>query len=264
MTSSGAVNRKNEKYWLTVLELFLLAVALHAVLAFMFKTVGKESVSSDRNRRFTVVCSQNDLKNDAYGLGYWLEYDDPKSFTSSDDRRGYSVIRTLFERDGFGDDVVSSDDELVALQKKKRFPADVSKRELSAYDLEIEIPAVTGFTLKPEPLPAKNNGGTSYPIWTDSSGRSLGNLSKGDVFVERVIAKKNFQTPTVLSVSYSSADMPPEVRVAESCGNSDLDIAAVRNLSSFLAKDSLTQGMMASGAKAVMYSVVWSPVRSVK
>lgn len=264
MTSSGAVNRKNEKYWMTVLKLLLLAVALHAVLAFMFKPVGRESVSSDRNRRFTVVCSQNDLKNDAYGLGYWLEYDDPRTFTSPDDRRGYSVIRTLFERDGFGDDVVSSDDELVALQKRKRFPADISRRELAAYDSGIEIPAVNGFTLKHEPLPAKNNGAASYPIWTDSSGRSLGNLSKGDVFVERVLAKKNFQNHTMLSVSYSSVGMPPEIRVTESCGNSDLDIAAVRNLSSFLAKDSLAQGMTASGTKAVIYSVVWSPVRSVK
>lgn len=217
--------------------LFILAVSVISLLlpAFLFMPVSKTPEKEITDRRFTVMLNQTPtIQNDPYDLAYWLIYCDPRSFALPDWNNGFSS----FLRGGSRFSASHKDfEEDLSLTSQFSSPENQFVWKIRTPDqlfprLRPAIPR----SLPEDPFQKKTEK-TSYPRWSDFSGNDLGDLFEGDRKYRSVLLRTDPKKKTVLQVDRNTGNMPPSVRVYESCGSKTLDILASNAFSAAAARN---------------------------
>lgn len=231
--------------------LFILAVSAASVLlpAFLFVPVSKAPEKEIADRRFTVMLNQTPtIQNDPYDLAYWLIYCDPRSFALPDWNNGFSS----FLRGGSRFSANHKDfEEDLSLTSPFSSPENQYVWKIRTPDqlLSRLRPAIPRSL--PEVPSQKKTEKPSYPRWSDFSGKDLGDLFAGDQKYRSVLLRANPEKKTILQIDRNADNMPPSVRVYESCGSKALDILASNAFSAAAARN-----MRSSRFNGIRYAVI--------
>ena len=220
------------KHGVTIQEwllIFLVALAAHLLLFSLFRPVPYNIAESHSGTRYTVFLDEKDLgelstHDDPHELGYWLRYTDPERLLKPDFEAGFSMV--------CGKNEISVPDPVQfrhALFKpvfRRRFPADRSypERFLPDFVSGAGMPVFPHGVKTPAPVAEME-----YPIWTDETGKISGGLFYADRDSVRLIKRQRAAGPGVFRLLLRE-DHFPEVELLRSCGNSKLDMLAVRQL----------------------------------
>lgn len=210
-----------------ILKALLLALALHLVLAFVFKPVQEKASPSQGPKRFTVMLNPERLgKADSYGLRYWLQYGDPTLFAKPDEANGFSSFRRASSYDATApDELPMEENDKFARLRAGQFSMPCVPRALAMPPPSDSLFALSGCK-SPESLdiPAR------YPLCLDLSGHSVPAFSMDSAEVRELMKSRPPVADTVLRAVDAGADLPLEIAVGESCGSSPLDAVAARTL----------------------------------
>jgi len=219
------------------LLILLIALLLHMLPMVLFSTVKTTAGKEQADRRFTVMVNNvPSAQYDPYDLHYWLTYGDPMRFARPDPEDGFtSFLRSRNEAPGMED---SETVQQISLTRALASPE-------NRYEFRLRTPGELLHPLRP-PMPRlapeqpkeKPSPPIGYPRWTAADGTDLGNLFLHDESIPRRVRLAHPKGPTVLLFYKGENDMPPHIKVRQSCGNAQLDVLASAALSSY-AKEKL-------------------------
>ena len=211
------------KEWLLV---FLVALALHALLLSLFAPMPDSFSESSRDPRYTLILEEQKLdlqRKDPHGLQYWLRYSDPERILKPDPETGFSMFQ--------GRNELTIPDparvpfhlyEISAAYREPvlKLPSERSISDFSAVPAVPVIPPHPDRRLFPD---------VQYPLWTDETGQLSQGLFLADEQSLRILKKQHAAEPELLRLTLRNGRIP-EVLLLRSCGNPALDRLAVRQL----------------------------------
>jgi len=256
MNSSYPVIQKHGIPFRAWLLIFFVAVALHLLLFFLFRPLRNDIAKSSRNDRYTVFLTEKDLRgrqSDPHGLRYWLHYMDPEQVLKSDPDSGFSMF--CGKANVAVPDPAKFPHSLFRFSPEadfQLFPA-ASERVLSDFVTGADFPVMDPASLqKSQPETA-----VRYPVWTDESGTVFSGLFYPDRKSLRILEKQRSAKPTFLRL-HVERDGIPYVKILRSCGNTQLDMLAVRQLK--VRKENFD---VRAGSQVKYFRVSWqSPARN--
>lgn len=211
------------KEWIAV---FLVALALHSVLFFLFVPMPDSFAESASGSRFTLYLEEQKLdlrKDDPYGLQYWLLYSDPELILKPDPETGFSMFQGRNELtipDPAGIPFRLYETSAVYREPVLRLSPG---RSISDFSSGMPIPVIP-------PLPDRRIfPAAHYPLWTDEAGRITQGLFLNDDQSFRILKQQHAAVPAVLRLTLQNGRIP-KVLLLRSCGNQVLDDLAVRQL----------------------------------
>ena len=211
------------KEWIVV---FLVALALHSVLFFLFVPMTDSFDESASGSRFTLYLEEQKLdlrKQDPHGLQYWLHYSDPELILKPDPETGFSMFQgrnelTIPDPAGIPFRLY----ETSAVYREPVLHLSPG-RSISDFSSGIPIPVIP-------PLPDRRIfPAAQYPLWTDEAGLISQGLFLNDDKSLRILKQQHAAAPAVLRLTLQNGRIP-EVLLLRSCGNHALDDLAVRQL----------------------------------
>ncbi len=207
----------------------LLALLLHALpLLFSRPSKSKESTEAKAEQRFTRMVSELDGTKDEYGLEYWLYYGDPHDFSDPGRPYGFSGLLRAAETPVMK--LVPVPPSAVSLTKDLAAPQNSRVVRVRApEELFIRLtPHYAAYSRTPKKMAAI----PKRPYWIAADGAELGNIPfTMTPELRKLIQNAASLTGTELQVQPSSEpEIPPLIRVAKSCGDRRLDLAAVNAL----------------------------------
>ena len=210
--------KKEGKKIVKVICLILGVLVLLALPFLIFRPVADKEVPAKNQKRFSFMTNTSRTENDQYDLEYWEKTGNPELFAKPDSKFGYSAFLNS------------------------------EMRELKPLMTGIEnLPAIPGYfspgmiELKGRRTPEQLLMLARYPL-IDLSEKYEAVFVKKPVFIleeNLILPVPNFQFPdskvenlqtTLLKVEKQSKTIPPVVTVVESCGDEQLDKAAMRAL----------------------------------
>ena len=208
--------------------ILLIALALHLILFFLFRPLRSDVAESRRHDRYTVFLTEKELagmRTDPHKLRYWLRYMDPERVLKSDPDFGFSM--------SCGKANVSIPDPVLFAHSMFSFSPEA---EFQPYSLTAERPLsdfVSGADLPVTDIAPDRNPqpgvAVGYPIWTDEGGRVFSGLFHPDKNSLRLLKTQHSADPTFLQLQVHPGGIP-YVKILRSCGNSQLDMLAARQL----------------------------------
>ena len=210
--------KKEDKKVVKIICLILGVLVLLALPLLIFRPVADKEVPAKNQKRFSFMTNTPRTENDQYDLEYWEKTGNPELFAKPDSKFGYSAFLN---------------NEL---------------SDLKPLMTGIEnLPAIPGFftpgmiELQGRRSPEELLTQIRYPL-IDVSAKYETVFIKKPVFIlegNLILPIQNFQFPaskvenlqtTLLKVEKKSKTVPPVVTVVESCGDEQLDKAAMRAL----------------------------------
>ena len=196
----------------------ILGVIVLAVLPFLiFRPVEEKEEAAKNQERFTFMTKTPRTENDQHDLEYWEKTGNPQLFAKPDSQYGYSAF--LNPEMNYLKPVSSGMDILPALPGVFSPGEIIHHKERSPQDLlsQVKFPLIEISQKKYESLFVKQpafllKGGLVLPV----SG------------FNPPASKEKILKPTLLEVKKPSKSAPPVITVLESCGDEQLDKAAVR------------------------------------
>lgn len=212
----------------SLILIFLIAAALHLLLLFLFRPLPIHIAESRNESRYTLFFNEKDLirrPEDAHGLRYWLHYTEPERILKPDLVSGFSMFHG--KKQMSEPDPARFDHALFEPQFAVRFPVREEQFDRSPADFisGTEIPV---FTRNPEILPVLS-GTRQYPVWMDESGQVFEGLFWKDDPAAGIIKKRHADRFSVLRLTLRN-NFAPRVEIVRSCGDTELDLFAVRQL----------------------------------
>lgn len=209
--------------WLII---FLVSLALHAVLFFLFVPMPDSFADSSRDPRYTLFLEEQKLdlhRKDPHGLQYWLRYSDPERILKPDPETGFSMF--LGHNELTIPDPSRVSFRLYEASAAYREPVLKPSAERSIADF-LSVPNVPVISPLPDRRLFPN---VQYPLWTDESGRFFQGLFLADDKSLRILKQQHAAAPAILRLTLQN-DRIPKVLLLRSCGNPVLDNLAVRQL----------------------------------
>ena len=235
------------KEWIVV---FLVALALHSLLFFLFVPMPDSFDESASGSRFTLYLEEEKLdlhKQDPHGLQYWLRYSDPELILKPDPETGFSMFQGRNELtipDPAGIPFRLYETSAVYHEPVLRLSPG---RSISDFITGIPVPVIP-------PLPDRRIfPAAHYPLWTDEAGRISQGLFLNDDKSLRILKQQHAAAPAVLRLTLQNGRIP-EVLLLRSCGNPALDDLAVRQL---VSRKANFQPLPSSGTCVKYFTVYW-------
>lgn len=217
--------RVTGREWLLI---FLAAVGLHVLLPVLFCPLPRNEAERNADFRYTLLLDEDELKSrqgDSYELQYWLRYNDPERLLKPDMSSGFSQVCVRKQAPAPDPSVFHHD--LSAVDSAYRIPEPVlpSVRQLKDFSAG-EMPALSVRPARkiiesPEP---------QYPVWTDEKGQVFTGFFHADSASRPYPQFRRASGPTVLRLCPGRGGLPPAVEILRSCGNTELDLLAKRQL----------------------------------
>lgn len=232
---SGTVNysRGGERTWLVFLAAFVLAVLAHCLPLLFFKPLEKQPETVETGRRFTVMVGREPtVQEDPCDLYYWLHYGSPTDFSGPDYDHGFSSHLRIKQAKTMElhpvPPLTVSLTRNYAYPVNTFFPAPRTPEEL--------LPPLRPHTYRQKSSPKKSGSQDSHPLWTMADGTEIGDLFADSPDIMRHIVRSAPRQGTVLRLTPSGQpDMPPQIKVVHSCGDTELDIQAAGALATHVA-----------------------------
>lgn len=233
------------KEWALV---FLIALAVHLLLLFLFCPLPLEIAEPSQDSRYTLFLEEPENWNgkDPYGIGYWLRYTDPEPLLKPDPKYGFSMF--CGKNEITIPEPVLFQHGLPELGARWLFQPDKTPAERSPADFAVG--ADTAVFPHRSLLP-KAERKIEYPVWTDGEGRIFTGLFWPDEGAVRLMKRQYADKPSVLRLTLRNHQFP-EVNILRSCGNVKLDMLAARQLQA--RKENFSGG---SYPRVEYYTVVW-------
>ncbi len=245
--NSAVKHCMSSKEWLLV---FLVALALHAVLLSLFAPMPDSFSESSSDPRYTLILEEQKLdlqRQDPHGLQYWLRYSDPERILKPDPETGFSLFQGRNELTIPDPARVSF--HLYETSSAYREPGLKLPSERTISDFS-SIPAVPVIPPLPDRRLFPN---VQYPLWTDETGRLSQGLFLADDPSLRLLKKQHAAQPAILRLTLQN-DRIPEVLLLRSCGNPALDSLAVRQL---MMRKANFQPLPSSEPRVKYFTVFW-------
>ena len=213
---TGGKNRKSTPSRILFIIFWIL---LLSVLPFViFRPENQTETVQKSQKRFTFMTSTPLTEDDQHDLAYWEKAGTPQLFAKPDSRFGFSAFLT--PEMNHAKPVVSHEEQLPALPDIFT-PGKITvseKRDLQDLLPQMKIPLI-------RIAPEKQVLLLEAPVFLLEDGTVLPIAG----FKQPESSVKNLQ-PTLLQVVKRSPDSPPEISVLRSCGDDQLDAAAMRAL----------------------------------
>lgn len=193
-------------------------IVLTTLPFFIFRPVSQEETSQKIQDRFTFMTQTSRMERDPHDLEYWEKAGNPELFAKPDSQFGYSAF--LNPEMNYLKPLGSNEDHIPALPGVFSVGKITVRGERSPKELlsQVRFPLIDT-TQKYQSLfidaPAfLLEGGIILPV----SG-----------FVQPESAVKDLK-PTLFKVSRTTPDSPPDISIEQSCGDANLDGAALQIL----------------------------------
>ncbi len=232
---SASYARGGERTWAVFAAALLFALLVHALPLLCFRPLEKRSSTVETGRRFTVMVGHEPtLRDDPFDLYYWLHYGNPSDFSRPDYEHGFSSHLRVREDKTMNLHPIPPFS--VSLTRKYADP--VNRFFPSARAPEELMPELRPFLRH---LNAKNGEGkripqetSNRPLWTMADGTEIGDLFADAPDIMRHIIRSAPARGTVLRLTPSGKeDLPPQIKVVQSCGDTTLDIQAAGALAAY-------------------------------
>ncbi len=235
--------------WTWVL-IFFTALALHLVLFFLFRPLRNDVTESSINDRYTIFLTEKELtgmRTDPHELRYWLCYMDPEQVLKPDPDSGFSMFGgkakvTIPDPAGFPHLLFQFSPE-AGFQAFPALPERTLSDHIPGADFPVRDPASLQRSRPRSPV--------RYPIWTDETGSVFSGLFYPDKDSLRILENQHSVKPTLLRL-HLPQDGIPSVKILRSCGNTMLDMLAVRQLK--IRKENFNAG---AGSQVKYFMVSW-------
>ncbi len=229
--------RKDRNLFRDFLLAVILAAAIHLVIFSIFSVKEKEGTKSASEMKKVVFLPLDAMPDSPVKRNflYWLDYGDPTLVSKPNQRHGFSSVYAVSGLRTPEPDIMFSVSEVSGDSKLKSFEEIDVGREDPAQEV------ARSWDYRPPSIPPPVNGirkaaPAEYPVWRDGDGRSLPQFFSKTEDILKKAASLNPAKTTVLKVSFYGKDFFPRAKIAASCGNQELDAAAVE---AFIAKNAL-------------------------
>lgn len=202
-----------------------LAVVLHMFFLFFVETPDADGSVSGNIKHVTLLPLDTKLVSEK-NLLQWMNIMNPMSVTKPDRKHGYSFVPENKKPKDFN------------LAMKKHY-SQAKKGSFSPISAPVEsyrdkVKRFWDYTSAPVRKPSfsivKRSVG-DYPLWVLEDGKILPQLFNKSDNVKSIIAKHKLPTKeTVLKVESYGSGFFPRIRIDVSCGNSKLDLLALKTL----------------------------------
>lgn len=235
--ANGTVNysRGGERTWIVLVAALLFALLTHALPLLFFRPLEKLPATVETGRRFTVMVGHEPTpSDDPYDLYYWLHAGDPMDFTRSDYEHGFSSYLRVREDQSMK--LLPIPPLAVSLTRDYADP--VNRFFPSSRTPEELMPELRPFIYPPgirqtgkKALPHESS---NRPLWTMADGTEIGDLFADSPDIMRHIIRSAPTRGTVLQLTPSNEEeLPPQIKVVQSCGDTNLDIQAAGALAAY-------------------------------
>lgn len=225
---SEAIEKKDTRTGRDLILAVLITVAAHLILYFIF-TVPKPSETKTAPDLKKVVFLPLDEMPDSpamTNLFRWLEYGDPTLISKPNQKHGFSSIYRVSglrapEPDlGYGNLQIQSKANIRKFEEIK-----IDKESLGT-----ELSKISNY--KPAPIPPppykiQKKNPAEYPCWRKDDGENLPQLFVNVDDIRKKIQLLHPEGKTVLKVTFYSNEFQPRPKIHSSCGNRELDSAAI-------------------------------------
>ena len=219
----AAKHRMSAKEWIMI---FLVALALHSMLFFIFIPLPNSFAESPSASRYTLYLEEEKLdlrKQDPHGLQYWLRYSDPELILKPDPETGFSLFQGRNELTIPDPAAIPFHLYETATVYREPVLRLSPGRSIADFFSAVPVPVMP-------PLPDRRIFPTAqYPLWTDETGLISQGLFLNDDKSLRTLKQQHAAAPAVLRLTLQNSRIP-EVLLLRSCGNPALDVLAVRQL----------------------------------
>ncbi len=216
----------------------ILAVLVHLAIFSLFSVDVKENTKANTELKKVVFLPLDAMPDSPVKKNflYWLEYGDPTLISKPSQRHGFSTVYAVSG--------LRTPEPDISYLVANGTAGSAMKRSFEEIEIKKEAPGneiarnwdYRPATVAPPVAGVQKKTPTEYPIWRTGDGKNLPQFfSKTDEILKKAAAAHP-EKKTVLKVSFYGRDFFPRVKILASCGNQELDSAAIE---AFIAKNAL-------------------------